>query len=77
MPYITVRMWKGRSQEEKKAVACALGDALCDSLGCPPTAVTLEIEEIEKEDWNEQIVPIMEARKDLVIIKEGTERANW
>ena len=77
MPYIAVKMWSGRSDEEKKAVAFALGDALCESLGCPPTAVTLEIEEIAKEDWQEQVVPIIESRKDKMIIMEGTERSDW
>ena len=77
MPYITVRMWSGRSDEVKQAVAYALGDALCESLGCPATAVTLEIEEIDKEDWQEQIMPIIESRKDKMIIMEGTERADW
>ena len=78
MPFISVKMYSGRTDEQKKAVALALGDALCESLGCPPTAVTVDIQEVEKEAWHDEVsVPFLEPRKDKLLIKGGTARADW
>ena len=51
MPIIHAELWKGFSPEAKKALAKALTNAMVQSIDCPVEAVTVVLNEIEKEDW--------------------------
>ena len=47
MPHIAVKLWPGRSEEEKRAFARAVADKAW---------VSVSIEEIEPEAWDETVV---------------------
>jgi 4-oxalocrotonate tautomerase len=51
MPIIRVEIWKGKSAEVKKFMAKSLTNAMVESIGCQPQAVTVIIDEIPKADW--------------------------
>ena len=51
MPIVTVALWKGSSPEVKKALAKSLTAAVVDSIDCPPQAVTVVVDEIDKANW--------------------------
>lgn len=70
MPYIAVKMWP-KDDAQKKALAENLAKAVVDTLGCPPQAVTLSIEEIEQEKWVETVGPELEAKQDKMYIVKG------
>lgn len=70
MPYIAVKMWP-KDDAQRKALAENLAKAVVDTLGCPPEAVTLSIEEIEKKKWGETVGPELEAKKDKMYIISG------
>ena len=77
MPLITVKMWPGRSEEQKRAAAEALLDAAVQSLGTPATAFTIIMEDIPKEEWDAQVViPEIEPKADLVMIRQGVSTKN-
>ena len=51
MPHIHADIWQGIAPETREAVAKALTDAMVQSLGCPVDAVTVILNEVEKENW--------------------------
>lgn len=53
MPHISVKMMKGRSEQQKKELAAALEKTLSETLGCPTTWITVSIEDFTGEQWQE------------------------
>ncbi|URA09286.1 tautomerase family protein [Thermospira aquatica] len=65
MPHIIVKMYPGRTMEQKKALTEAIREALIQSIGADPKTISLAIEEIPPSEWKEkvydkEIVPQME-----------------
>ena len=72
MPLITVKMWPGRSEAQKRAAAKSLLDAAVQSLGVPESAFTIIVEDIPKEEWESRVVKVdIEPKQELVMIREG------
>ncbi len=53
MPIVRVEMWAGRTQEAKKKLIEELTKVVCQTIGCPPEAVIIVIEDIPKENWGQ------------------------
>jgi 4-oxalocrotonate tautomerase len=51
MPIIRVEMFRGRSREQKRALARELTDAFVRIGGGKPEAVTIVFKDVDKEDW--------------------------
>lgn len=51
MPFITVKIGKGRTIEQKRKLARRMTDAMVDVLGVEPGWVTILFEESDKENW--------------------------
>ncbi|OGS27841.1 MAG: 4-oxalocrotonate tautomerase [Elusimicrobia bacterium RIFOXYB2_FULL_48_7] len=51
MPVIKIEMWKGRTHEQKKKLVEKVTSATVESIGCPPEAVQIIINEVDKENW--------------------------
>lgn len=51
MPMIRVELFKGKSREQKRALAEALTQAMVDTVGSKREAVWVVINDVEKEDW--------------------------
>ena len=51
MPHIAVKLWPGRSEEEKTAFARAVADDAARYLHADKAWVSVSIEEIEPEAW--------------------------
>ena len=60
MPFIEVKMWKGRTPDQKKTLIEKLTQATCDSVGCPKDAVSIVIEDVDKENWGKAGIPASE-----------------
>ncbi len=50
MPVITVEMWKGRTPEQKKAIAQELSDVFI-RMGVPAEQVWVILKDNEKSNW--------------------------
>lgn len=70
MPYIAVKMWP-KDEAQRKALAENISKAVQESIGCPPQAVTVSIEEIAQDKWQETVGPELEAKKDKMYIVHG------
>ena len=55
MPHVIVKLWPGRSDQQKRVIAARVIQAVVDSAGVAPTAVTVGIEEIAKERWQDEV----------------------
>ena len=51
MPMIRVEMYKGRTRDQKRALARALTEAFNSTCGGKPESVHVVIAEVDKEDW--------------------------
>ncbi len=51
MPIVKVDMWEGRTREQKDKLIEAITKAVCESVGCPPEAVQVLLQDFKKEDW--------------------------
>lgn len=51
MPVVTVQMWTGRTQQQKRALARAITDAMVQHAGAKATNLHVIIQEVPKENW--------------------------
>ncbi|MCW4011953.1 MAG: 4-oxalocrotonate tautomerase family protein [Candidatus Bathyarchaeota archaeon] len=48
---MTIKWYKGRDEETKDRVAKLVTDAICEGCGCPPEAVSLVFQDVDKREW--------------------------
>jgi 4-oxalocrotonate tautomerase len=53
MPFIEVKLWEGRTREQKAELARKFTEALVDVVGCPEAAVFIAFDDYAKSDWAE------------------------
>ncbi len=51
MPILRVSLWSGRTKEQKAALAKALTDTMVAVANVPAQSVTIQFEELPKENW--------------------------
>ena len=55
MPHVIVKLYPGRSEEQKKKLAAEIVKDVVTIAKGEETSVSVAIEEIEKEDWAEKV----------------------
>jgi 4-oxalocrotonate tautomerase len=53
MPIVQIHMIEGRSDEQKRALARKVTDAVCESVNCPAEAVKVIISNMARVDYAE------------------------
>lgn len=53
MPLVKIEMWAGRPAETKKKLIENVTKTVCDTVGCPPEAVIVVIDDVPKENWGQ------------------------
>ena len=51
MPIVRVEMWPGRTQAQKRELARAITEAVCNIAQTTPEATIVIFQEVAKEDW--------------------------
>lgn len=51
MPFVNLKMYKGRTQEQKKEIARRITDVIHEVTQVPREYIWVVIEDIEKKDW--------------------------
>lgn len=65
MPYINVKMYAGRTDEQKREVARRIVQAVMEVCNvADPAQCPVVIEEITREDWEATILPEIAAKKE-------------
>ena len=55
MPHVIVKLWPGKSEEQKKELAERIAEDVMRVLGYGEESVSVGMEEIAPEDWAEQV----------------------
>lgn len=50
MPLVTIKIIEGRTLEQKRDIAKDVTEAIVKNVGCPPTAVMIDIVDLKKEN---------------------------
>ena len=51
MPIVRVEMWPGRTQAQKRELARAITDVICNVAHTTPEATTVVFTDVAKENW--------------------------
>lgn len=74
MPYIHIQAYP-KDEEIKNRVAERIHQIFLEEWGCPPTAISLDFEEVAPERWVEQVETAqMEPKKEQMTIYKGEKR---
>ena len=72
MPHIVLKMYAGRSEEQKAHIAEELAKALIAAANCAEKSVSVSIEDVAPSDWAEQVYrPEIAGRPDILYKKPG------
>lgn len=67
MPHVIVKLYPGRSEEQKKQLAQAIAQDVVAIIQCEEKSVSVAFEEIDPDQWPEQVYKpdILERRQHL------------
>lgn len=72
MPHIVVKMYAGRTPEQKKALTQRLTQAVTESLGVGEETVSIDCMEYDGADWAETVYrPEIQGRMEHLLKKPG------
>ena len=55
MPHVIVKLWPGKSEQQKKRLAQAIANDVMTVLNYGEESVSVAIEEVEPEEWAEKV----------------------
>jgi 4-oxalocrotonate tautomerase len=55
MPHVIVKMWSGKSEQQKTRMAEEVTKAVMSSLGYGADSVSVSVEEVAPGDWTEKV----------------------
>lgn len=55
MPHVIVKLWPGKSEQQKAQLAEKITQDVMNTLGYGEEAVSVALEEIEPQDWAEKV----------------------
>jgi 4-oxalocrotonate tautomerase len=74
MPHVIVKLYSGRSEQQKAGIAEAVTQAIMASTGNAAETVSVSIEDVAPKDWAEQVYkPDIQGKPDTLYKKPGYE----
>lgn len=74
MPYIAIKAYP-KNEETKKKLVDRINEAVLEIWGCPQDAITVSMESIEPERWEEVVVkPEIEPHIEKMMILSGQKK---
>ena len=72
MPHVIVKLWPGKSEQQKRRLAQAITKDVVDVLDYGDESVSVAFEEIDAADWAEKVYqPDIVGKRDLLYKKPG------
>jgi 4-oxalocrotonate tautomerase len=71
MPHVIIKLYPGRSEDVKRALATRINQAVIDSLKVPDEVISIAIEEVAKDAWDEQVKKVDIVPKQKSIYKHS------
>ncbi len=72
MPHVIVKLYPGRSVEQKKQLARKIVKSVVEIAGCQEKSVSVAFEEVEPDDWAENVYQpdIIDKKENLIVTPE-------
>ena len=72
MPHVIVKLWPGKSKEQKERLAESISQAVMDVLEYGEESVSVAMEEVTSSDWAKRVYePDIKAKWDKLYKKPG------
>ena len=72
MPHVIVKLWPGKSEQQKVRLAEAITRDVVEVLGYGEESVSVALEEVKAEEWAERVYkPDIQDRPDQLYKKPG------
>jgi 4-oxalocrotonate tautomerase len=55
MPHVSVKLWPGKSEEQKQRLADKIAQDIIDILGSSDASISVAIEDIDSEAWPDAV----------------------
>lgn len=69
MPHISLKMLKGRTDEQKKLAADKLAKALCEAIGCTENHISVSVEDYTAQEWQDIFKAEITEQPERLVIK--------
>ncbi|MBQ9986295.1 MAG: tautomerase family protein [Oscillospiraceae bacterium] len=74
MPYIAIKAYP-KDEETKKKLVNKFNEAILEIWGCPQEAISISIEEVAPEKWEDTVVKTeIEPKADKMMILSGEKK---
>ena len=72
MPHVVVKLWPGRSEEQKTKLTEAIVKDVMTHLNSSEASVSVTIEEVKQEEWTQKVYnPDIQGKWDKLYKKPG------
>ena len=72
MPHVIVKLYSGRTDQQKSRLAELVTKAIMDGASCGEAAVSVAIEDVAPDQWGEKVYkPDIAAKPDTLYKKPG------
>jgi len=72
MPHVIVKLWPGKSEQQKSRLAAAITKNVMDILHYGDDSVSVAMEEVKSQDWVEKVYkPDIQNKWDTLYKKPG------
>jgi len=72
MPHVIVKLWPGKSRQQKQRLADAITSAVMEQLGYGEESVSVAFDEIDARDWKAKVYDAdIASRSDSLFKKPG------
>jgi 4-oxalocrotonate tautomerase len=55
MPHVIVKIYSGRSQQQKDRLAQEVSNAVMSALNCEEKSISVGVEEFDPQEWTEKV----------------------
>ena len=74
MPHVLVKLYSGRSEQQKSALAAEITKAVMAAVNSAEASISVSIEDVDPDDWTEKVYkPDIAAKWDKLYKKPGYE----
>lgn len=72
MPHAIVKLYPGRSEQQKQALADAVTQAIMTAIGSKAESISVSIEDVAPEEWGEKVyAPEITGKPETLYRKPG------
>jgi 4-oxalocrotonate tautomerase len=72
MPHVIIKMYPGRTEEQKKKLVKAITDSIIKVIAVDEKVISIAVEDVSPEEWAEKVYrPDILEKKDTLYKKPG------